>query len=218
MACMDKKTFQIYHNDQNIVPDGYVEIDEWIAPTIQVLNQKGYLTKFCCSGHSLQESLILTMDGYKKGGRFSNCYIFFEDGITLPFLPPDFVAEHPRKLTIRKNYSIQNASGTQFFERAQNILETMKQLYEWALELPDFESTEQMTEKPETAVEVLDFCNRKIREYRLDMIATDAMYICNGTKIWISVVHGNTLPDYRELMIALVEEFRVSVEIHQCFD
>ncbi len=76
MACMDKKTFQIYHNDQNIVPDGYVEIDEWIAPTIQVLNQKGYLTKFCCSGHSLQESLIRTKDGYGKGWDIPACYIY----------------------------------------------------------------------------------------------------------------------------------------------
>ncbi len=146
-------------------------------------------------------------------------YIYFEDGITLPSLPPDFVAEHspnePRKLTIRKCYSFQKASDAQFFERAQNILETMKQLYEWALELPDFESAEQTTEKPETAVEVLDFCNRKIREYRLDMIATDAVYICNGTKLWLSVLHGNTVPDYRKLMIALVDEFHVGVEIHQ---
>ena len=28
------------------------EVDDFIAPAISILNQKGYLTAFCCSGHA----------------------------------------------------------------------------------------------------------------------------------------------------------------------
>lgn len=147
MACMHKKTFKIYHNDQNIVPDDYVEIDELIAPTIQVLNQKGYITKFCCSGHPLDDCLMRDAGeeaGYQQTGIPLESYIMFEEGITLPFLPPDFDAEQNignSRLVIRKSYYIGNAFDNQFFEKSRKILETMKQLYQWALDLPDFENT-----------------------------------------------------------------------------
>ncbi|MBQ6501541.1 MAG: hypothetical protein IJI87_09240 [Mogibacterium sp.] len=32
--------------------DNHFEVDDLIAPAIAVLNQKGYKTAFCCSGHS----------------------------------------------------------------------------------------------------------------------------------------------------------------------
>lgn len=144
MACMHKKTFKIYHNDQNIVPDDYVEIDELIAPTIQVLNQKGYITRFCCSGHPLDDWLMIEEGGrYRETGAPLESYIMFGEGITLPFLPPDFVATQNivnSRLVIRKSYYIDNAFDNQFYEKSRKILETMKQLYQWALDLPDFKN------------------------------------------------------------------------------
>jgi len=141
---MHKETFQILHNDYRILPDDYVEIDELIAPIIRVLNRKGYITKYCCSGHSMDECLawVRTAEGseYQETMIPMVSYIIFVEGITLPVLPSGFdVVENPAsRLEIRKVYYIDNAFDNQFYERARNILETMKQLYEWALDLPDF--------------------------------------------------------------------------------
>ena len=148
MAVMHKETFEIFHNDQNIVPNGYVEIDELIAPTIQVLNQKGYTTRFCCSGHPLAEALTRTSkteEGYYKSCGYLRSYIAFGEGIALPSMPPNFEVS-PRitgsksnlGLIIDRHYVVNNASDNLFFETSQQILDTMKQLYHWALELPDF--------------------------------------------------------------------------------
>ncbi|MBE6570055.1 MAG: hypothetical protein E7658_07575 [Ruminococcaceae bacterium] len=149
MAAMHTETFEIFHNDQNIVPSGYVAIDELIAPTIQVLNQKGYTTMFCCSGHPLEEELTRTTkteEGYYKTLAYFASYIVFEEGITLPSVPPDFEVRRKipgtksaSRLTIDKHYTLSKTSDNPFFEMAQQILDTMKQLYQWALELPDFE-------------------------------------------------------------------------------
>lgn len=146
MAVMHKETFKLYHNDMNIVPDGYVEIDELIAPTIQVLNQKGYTTRACCSGHPLDDCLMRdsgTEAGYYETGIPLTSYIMFAEGITLPNLPPDFEANqntYNSRLVIRKWYVVESAFDNQFYEKSRKILETMKQLYQWALDLPDFKN------------------------------------------------------------------------------
>ena len=48
-----------------------IEVDELLLLSIKTLNQKGYITKFCCSGH--------VHDSYPQP------YIAFEDDIDLPF-------------------------------------------------------------------------------------------------------------------------------------
>jgi len=151
MAVMHTETFEIFHNDKNIVPSGYAAIDELIAPTIQVLNQKGYTTRFCCSGHPVGENLTRTTkneEGYYKTLVYFASYIVFEEGITLPSVPPEFEVRRPipgtksaARLTIDKHYTF-NTSDIPFFEKAQQILDTMKQLYQWALELPEFSGIE----------------------------------------------------------------------------
>lgn len=52
MALIDTRTFNIYA--QVSVPEvesRSFECDELIAPVIELLNKKGYKTKFCCAGH-----------------------------------------------------------------------------------------------------------------------------------------------------------------------
>jgi len=141
---MHKETYKILHNDYRILPEGYVEIDELIAPTIQVLNRKGYITRYCCSGHSFEDclELIKTENGseYQESTIPLTSYIIFEEGITLPVLPCCFVIDPDNPmLEIRKWHYIDNAYDlSQFYERTRSVLETMKQLYQWALDLPDF--------------------------------------------------------------------------------
>jgi len=146
MAVMHKTTFDLYHNDQNIVPKDYAAIDELIAPAIQVLNQKGYTTKYCCSGHPLKDWLMRTSkteEGYEKSMAPIRSYIAFADGITLPSLPPGFTGmqityKADFGLVIEKYFIVDDTSDNPYFALAQTILDTMKQLYVWALELPEF--------------------------------------------------------------------------------
>ncbi len=224
MAVMHSKTFEIYHNDQLIVPDDYIDVDELIAPTIQILNQKGYTTRFCCSGHPLNNWLFIDSEaeeGYVKAGSPLQSYILFEEGITLPSIPHGFeeginkYGDKPR-MFIEKDHPVTSAFENQFFEKARRILETMKELYEWALELPDFEPEKAAeTEKLETAVEVLDFCNQKITEYGLSMKLIDAVYTCDNMKLLITYTSEDH-SDLRELVKALAMEFHVKVELRQC--
>ncbi len=225
MAVMHKDTFQIYHNDQNIVPEDFIDIDEWIAPTIQVLNQKGYTTRFCCSGHPLDDWLFIDTSkekGYKEAGNFVRSYIMFEEGITLPSLPPDFTSKlntytsRPR-LVIEKDHPITSAFENQFFEKARRVLETMKELYEWALELPEFqpETVKPDSDESETAADVLEFCNQKIAEYGLGIKPVDAVYTCERMKLLITYT-ADDHPDLRELVKALAMKFHVKVELRQC--
>ncbi|MBQ4590539.1 MAG: hypothetical protein IJP32_12655 [Clostridia bacterium] len=225
MAVMHRDTFKIYHNDQNIVPEDFIDIDEWIAPTIQVLNQKGYTTRFCCSGHPLNDNWLFIdtskEKGYYESGNFVRSYIMFEEGITLPSLPHDFTSTQntsaPRpRLVIEKDHPVTSAAENQFFEKARRILETMKDLYEWALELPDFvpEKTEQDSAKPETAVEVIAFCNEKITEYGLNMKLIDAVYTGDRMKLCITYTSEESL-DLRELVKALAMKFHCKIELHQ---
>ena len=139
MACMHKETFDICHNDQHIVPDGYFEIDEAIAPAIQVLNRKGYLTKMCCAGHSLVDWLVWDGNGHWGVKVAPYSYITFKEGIFLPDLPPGFVGEDDgddsrTNLTITKRY---RNFDKDIFGRSRDILETMERLYKWALGLPE---------------------------------------------------------------------------------
>lgn len=151
MAVMHKETFKIYHEDMMRVPEGYVYIDELIAPTIAVLNQKGYTTVFCCSGHPENDFMILDRNeeaGFRKAANSLNAYIAFETGITLPYLPDGFEAERNvlyDRLVIRKWYVVENAHDNEYYEKARQILETMKRLYEWALTLPEAEKKESPT-------------------------------------------------------------------------
>ena len=56
MAFINKKDFSIIsdylpYNDLKPTPEDYFECDDMIAPTISLLNRKGYKTCFCCGGH-----------------------------------------------------------------------------------------------------------------------------------------------------------------------
>ena len=56
MAYIHKKTFDILQ-ESNIDDflDDYFECDDLIALPIQILNQKGYKTRFCCCGHPFEK-------------------------------------------------------------------------------------------------------------------------------------------------------------------
>jgi hypothetical protein len=78
-----------------------VEVDELLIPTITVLNKKGYKTKYCCSGHLTKKD--------------NNCYIFFEESVTLPYAPRGYTYENGYNLFTAKY------SGTEHYWKSNII-------------------------------------------------------------------------------------------------
>ena len=125
--------FEVYSNeykydrrDYNFCPklgcDGeVVEIDELMIPVIKTLNEKGYCTEYCCSGH--------------YGDGYTNTYIKFSEWVELPEELPDGFVYEERGNVIRKNYVDNLHPNQKYIE----ILNTTKDLIEWADNLPDEE-------------------------------------------------------------------------------
>ncbi len=149
MVLINRATFDIIMTDlPRIMQSGdYFEVDELIAKPIQILNRKGYITDFCCSGHPFAFVTEGSMEGDPEHKinemRFESsnrAYISFKAGICLPTLPPGFFIDDSTHKKQNKVviYKIYNNNKVYVFIR--DILETMEQLYEWAFNLPDFEN------------------------------------------------------------------------------
>ncbi|MBZ9622990.1 hypothetical protein G9F71_008990 [Clostridium sp. FP2] len=124
MVFIDKKKFNIYYDVNDIrIKSPLFEVDEFLAPIISTLNKKGYKTEYCCSGH-LND---IDFGGFNTPN--ADCYIIFKKNYSiLDNLPSGFLVEtninrDNKAITIRKYYTKEN----RFYE----IMDTMKELYEW---------------------------------------------------------------------------------------
>lgn len=147
MAYMHQKTFDIVMsgNTEKVIKtirSDYFEIDDLIAPPIQILNRKGYITEFCCAGHPFV--VLYDKTDFNDDIAFEiisntkfNSYILFKEGISLPTVPQGFFICETigKKLMVEKKYK---DNDTYIFMR--DVLESMEKLYEWALNLPNFKS------------------------------------------------------------------------------
>ncbi|MBD1379051.1 hypothetical protein [Metabacillus arenae] len=97
-----------------------IELDELIAPVIIMLNQKGYLTKFCCSGHWYE--LVSTP------------YIYFHEGFIPGTVPESFKIDDHNSDTIRATYE-ENDQESKY----DWVIRVNKELYEWVEGLPELE-------------------------------------------------------------------------------
>ena len=198
MAYMHKETFVISHSINSVSnPDDYFEIDDMIALTVQLLNRKGYLTTHCCSGHMFPD--LASINNLYEDSYNDDCYISFVEGISLPKLPPEFYISSisfstddkfafPNKhLTICKDYDTDDARETM-----RCIFETMEQLYEWVLTLPEFShkdekliNIEKTANKKITIDDVMKIAQEHIKSNELDMTLTSAEYVSdsNDTKL-----------------------------------
>ena len=99
-----------------------VEIDELLIPTIKLLNDKGYYTQFCCSGHYT--------------GQHSRTYITFDEGIDVPYVPNGFKKEtYNNHVLIESNTPLRKPTFKDFYR----ICDNAKTLLKWANSLPYFE-------------------------------------------------------------------------------
>ena len=120
MAYVNLNTFDILEKDNpKADSSGYFECDEEMAGIIRILNQKGYRTRFCCSGHlydEISDTLteentdlseaelkelypgLLKIDTDPDGIRHLTLrqnlslksYVVFDDGIYLPSVPAEW--------------------------------------------------------------------------------------------------------------------------------
>lgn len=153
MSLIHKENFDILNDCEDGREDDYFEVDENIALVISMLNKKGYRTTFCCSGHAFANINEFRADNKEdfdcliffdlqdiryKNGRYKAldkdnakyCYIVFEKDYTFPKLPEGFTYDKSNK-TIEKEY----VSESDTYDLIQEIVDSMKALYEWVLEL-----------------------------------------------------------------------------------
>lgn len=101
----------------------YFQVDELIAPSIALLNKKGYKTINCCSGH------IHDTSGY----------IWFDELYEFPSIPKGCkLGEHEG--TSHLKWSTDGNGDTQ--QTISNIVQTMSNLYSWVVALPDIKKAE----------------------------------------------------------------------------
>ena len=109
---MDEKTFELSAEPM----EHGVKIDDLIAPTIQILNLKGYRTAWCCSGHVRKS--------------FDSAYILFEFGeITPGELPSGWFWEED-------GHMLYQYTSCEPDDLDREITEVMRELHKWAESLP----------------------------------------------------------------------------------
>lgn len=93
------------------------EIDELMIKPIQILNKKGYKTKYCCSGHS-----------YEK---YPSPYIMFN--FIPSYCPKDWYIDD--NCIRAKKYSIEEFLNFTLEEKQKYIFNSINNLLIWSLEL-----------------------------------------------------------------------------------
>lgn len=106
-----------------------VKIDELYIVIIKILNQKGYTTTYCCSGHI-----------YEK---LPQSYILFGEGIKLPFIPEGYVIDYEAHtilesfkdiIEIRRDFYLKSYENE--VELQKDILKSALVVLEWSQLLP----------------------------------------------------------------------------------
>lgn len=100
-----------------------IEVDELMLPTIKILNQKGYFTKFCCSGHYY--------DQHPEG------YITFYEDIKLPNIPKGWHEENFNNCTTIRSFITKGKYRKPKINDFKKICNNAKLLVDWAIKLPN---------------------------------------------------------------------------------
>lgn len=109
-------------------PGEVVELDEFIAPAVMNLNEKGYRTRYCCSGH-----IIANRSPH-------DFYVSFEDFVEfrsedINKLPVGFVVNQNEKGIIIRYRPEMVAENT--IEKMEGVVQCNKVFYQWTENLSD---------------------------------------------------------------------------------
>ena len=111
-----------------LIPQTLINIDIKIQYAIKILNQKGYITKYCCSGHNNKHS---------NGTYFLSIYITFADYINIKDLqiPENWTKKNNTNSVYSKVYYPKTKKE---FDAIQK--EELKKLNKWVDSLADYKS------------------------------------------------------------------------------
>jgi hypothetical protein len=130
MAYLCMGCYEVYDRDLGRCPKRdcdaqVVEIDELMLPTIKILNEKGYITDFCCSGHI-----------YDNGG---GAYILFDELLT-EFLEEKEINYLKNNLPKGWTFEIESLDRICFRYRVNNnnVLATYEEIFQANLSMLRF--------------------------------------------------------------------------------
>jgi len=145
MAYMNETTFEVLdlprcREDEDT--EGWFPVDELIAPSVQALNQKGYRTTYCCSGHPFSglAPVVSVDDETGEEALYGYCeysqgelYIAFDRdyGMGLITNIPDGFYMDDENTVIRFSYGTETG-----FKLLHKRLDACENLFEWARSLP----------------------------------------------------------------------------------
>lgn len=140
----------------------YIKCDEKIAEVVMLLNGKGYITNYSCSGHIdkllyYEEEIPISEEKFLKNNKDleiikrendkiiyrgstwlgSNIYISFEKDYNFIKLPKGYFIENEGNYTIRKLIPTQDENGDKYtLEEMKKIqINSIVELFEWAKKL-----------------------------------------------------------------------------------
>ena len=102
-----------------------VEIDDGILDSIRILNEKGYITEFCCSGH--------------KENAIFQCYIMFKNKEHFLDLPKGFTLYKKGKTKGNKllEYIDKDWNKKSETEKESIMIDVWYKLFVWCKKLPN---------------------------------------------------------------------------------
>lgn len=118
----------IYDKDDALEVDSkykYMEIDDGFAYIIQQLNIKGYITRYCCSGHYGYQTQEPNEDDFTGG------YIYFDKPYKFKNIPKDVVQDNSHIL----RFNFKSRPNTR--ERFDEINKFINNIADWVDELPN---------------------------------------------------------------------------------
>ena len=128
---VDYDKYVEYCNSEHLI-----ECDELMIPIIMKLNKKGYVTKYCCSGHISP----VCCGSNNVGLANDSCYIVFDETVELDSIPEGFnVKPVNNGLCVYRNIddmSLDIREELRICNRFDEILYAINKLRHWSTELP----------------------------------------------------------------------------------
>lgn len=119
------KNFNIFLSTKDIrIQKPYFECDELFAPTICILNKKGYKTKHCCSGHIIDEKSVINHQSYHL--IYNYAYIIFDKKYDFFHYP-----KYTNTTVINNGYIVERQYNLDK-DLYKQQLEIAKDYYNWA--------------------------------------------------------------------------------------
>ena len=124
-----------WFNKDKVNGHDIVYVDDLIAPLIQLLNKKGYITEFCCSDHAIDSCIEILPDGYEDDDHEGHdMYISFDKHYDLGTLHCN---HSPTYIPAHNCDSIDNINTEEYFSSYRAIIDIIETMCNYVKSLPN---------------------------------------------------------------------------------